>query len=98
MPQRLVHFISTLQGTGQFSHSVPNGKSSLAYNSRKRIPLLANLVPIQLVCLSLFIYIIHILIIGAETSNPGVTQKPDNPLNGIWNPVPRKRDNPLKYI
>ena len=34
----------------------------------------------------------------AGTRNPGVTQKPDNPLKGIQNPVPRKIDNPLKGI
>ena len=34
----------------------------------------------------------------AGTTNPGVTQKPDNPLKGIWNLIPRKPDNPLKGI
>ena len=32
------------------------------------------------------------------TTNPGVTQKTDNPLEGIWNPIPWKPDNPLKEI
>ena len=30
------------------------------------------------------------------TNNPGRTQKPDNPLKGIWNPIPQNTDNPLK--
>ena len=32
------------------------------------------------------------------TTNPGATRKPDNPLKGIQNPIPRKLDNPLKGI
>ena len=32
------------------------------------------------------------------TNNPGRTQKPDNPLKGIWNPIPRNPNNPLKGI
>ena len=32
------------------------------------------------------------------TTNHGGTQKPDNPLKGIWNSIPLKPDNPLKGI
>ena len=32
------------------------------------------------------------------TTNPGGTEKPDNPLKGIWNPIPQDPDNPLKGI
>ena len=32
------------------------------------------------------------------TTNPGVSQKPDNPLNWIRNPMTRNPDNPLKGI
>ena len=32
------------------------------------------------------------------TTNPRRTQKPDNPLKGIWNPIPQDLDNPLKII
>ena len=32
------------------------------------------------------------------TNNPWVTQKLDNPLKGIRNPITRKPDNPLKGI
>ena len=34
----------------------------------------------------------------AGTTNPGGTQKPDNPLKEIRNPIPRNPDNPLKRI
>ena len=34
----------------------------------------------------------------AETSNPGVTRTPDNPLKRIRNPIPRKPDNILQGI
>ena len=34
----------------------------------------------------------------AETTNPGGTRKPDNPLKGIQNPIPWNPDNPLKGI
>ena len=34
----------------------------------------------------------------AGTTNPGGTQKPDNPLKGIQNPIPRNLDNPCKRI
>ena len=34
----------------------------------------------------------------AGTTNPGGTQKPDNPLKGIRNSIPRNPDNPLKGI
>ena len=30
--------------------------------------------------------------------NPGGTRKPDNPLKGIWNPIPQDPDNALKGI
>ena len=30
------------------------------------------------------IYLVDI----SGTTNPGATHKPDNPLNGIWNPIP----------
>ena len=33
---------------------------------------------------------------GDETSNPKITQQPDNLLKGIRNPIPQKPDNPLK--
>ena len=32
------------------------------------------------------------------TINPGGTHKPDNPLKGIRNPIPRNPDNPPKGI
>ena len=32
------------------------------------------------------------------TTNPGGTRKQDNPLKGIWNPIPWKPDNPLWEI
>ena len=32
------------------------------------------------------------------TTNPGVIQKPDNPLNWTRNPLPWNPDNPLKGI
>ena len=35
---------------------------------------------------------------GAGTTNPGVTWKLDNPLEGIRNPIHRNPDNPLKVI
>ena len=34
----------------------------------------------------------------AGTTNPVVTRKPDNIIQGIWNPVPRKSDNALKGV
>ena len=34
----------------------------------------------------------------AGTTNPRGTRKPDNPLKGIRNPIPRDPDNPLKGI
>ena len=34
----------------------------------------------------------------AGTTNPRRTQKPDNTLKGILNPIPRNPDNPLKGI
>ena len=33
-----------------------------------------------------------------EATNPGATQKPDNPLKGTRNPIPQKPDNILKGI
>ena len=32
------------------------------------------------------------------TNNPRETQKPDNPLKGIRNPIPQNLDSPLKVI
>ena len=37
-------------------------------------------------------------LIISGTANPGGTQKPDNPLMGIRNPIPQDLDNPLKGI
>ena len=34
----------------------------------------------------------------AGTTNPGGTRKPDNPLKGISDPIPRNPDNILKEI
>ena len=34
----------------------------------------------------------------AGTANPRGTRKPENPLKGIRNPIPRNPDNPLKGI
>ena len=34
----------------------------------------------------------------AGTANPGGTRKPDNPLKGTQNPIPRNLDNPLRGI
>ena len=34
----------------------------------------------------------------AGTNNPGGTQKPDNPLKAIRNPIPQKPDNLIKAI
>ena len=34
----------------------------------------------------------------AGTTNTGVTQKMDNPLKGVQNPIPWKPDNTLKGI
>ena len=38
------------------------------------------------------------LVTPAGTTNPGVNWKTNNLLIGIWNPVPRKPDNPLKGV
>ena len=37
-------------------------------------------------------------VIGAGTTNNGVTRKPDNPLKGIHNPIPQNQDNSLEGI
>ena len=34
----------------------------------------------------------------AGTTNPGITRKLDNPLEGIWNPITRNPDKSLKGI
>ena len=37
-----------------------------------------------------------IYVLSSGNNNPGITQKPDNPLKVIRNPIPRNLDNTLK--